>query len=1311
MSISFPGQIKRWTIPVLIAFTLLTGLAHQIIDFWARPVSLIAILSLLVIPPATWLIDQFYDEIIILSNTLRFRRKFILILFITILLTPVMLVREAKLPEVYQTLVISVLEGQVEIVELTAKDHPIEIDQAIAEAGWKYSDGSFVSQDSSLPLIVRFKTAADSPVKLILSTGRSSSSVSVSFNNQKISTINLDNVNGPHIKLLWADYRLGLPGWIIRWIIHITSITSFCLLIFLSLLLVILEPARFKVKVIATQVLTRLNKTGVDLRSWLPVRSRSFNLLLIFMLVSSGLIYLNRTGLIVPWKSTVISRSVPEQGHAFTADIDIPETTTIISHQDARLFEDETRLLEPSSAKHELIRDVGRGGNSVSGSFLYFSTSDNSDPRFNGRRYSLRYPLIVEDHTATTFYLLTMLILSLAALKFVLSLKQQNSQQTLFSLISTQYSTYLFRLFCLFHIIALLIFLNRSDLLTVWHTRSLSQITPEIGYAFTSPINKPSLSAHNLLLGQTQVEPRPRIFEDGSSLGIKENSFLDEIRTDGYGRYSFRDSHLYFSSSDRTDPINNGRQYTIQYPLVIEAAMALFFYIGSFLLLGKLLEIKYKVNVIIRIHIVSAGILICLITSRRLSNGNFDSPFAIGWKQQILSLLICLSCLFFLKRYYKSNNQIKTGNESTQMTPIILSRLFSLLPFAVYLLILVLPIPVYIVKDTEVPLMMLAGSLLYICFTRNFSRTELLAFTVIITVVALGIVRIWTLASPHGSAFGGLIPWNDALGYHKDGFSITAGLPADQSIRMNRIFHTGLIATLHGLTRINLQFTLAILGLLWAGVLYLTGREIAFSFGPLSGTIFIVLSLIYFFCWPAGTVLSENTGFLLGSFALTLLLRSIRTSSITLALFGILFQSLAINSRPGTYTIIPALIVWTIKTFQTNRPVRVILFSLMAGIIPFVINSIFNNYFSSSAIKFWYQGSMLRVLIWGLVTHRNPTMVDHLFPGIMLEDYDRVLRPIIIETFKNDPLYALSGLLSPYVKVYQPLTDLFFGFTGIIHNNAPITIAIYLLFLAGNLLIILRRRDNAYSLIGISFTGIFLSVPLIIFVGYRGFAATAPMIFALVSSGVNLLFRQSSLRQSDPERERKEGITAEPMLRWAFVILICFLAGPCLASIIKPNRAFSPVSVCEEKRMTVSWPLKGSAIRLVDHPSRNQLPDVSRELFLNNNPALGPDGLNSSQVGLKEAIEKLENNELLFVDPASLILITVPRELNIAMESPLEICSTDSIKDVFSRADSYRVRKDLLPVRTIIYWLAMVMTLICGHILWRWLSRRSKYLV
>lgn len=84
----------------------------------------------------------------------------------------------------------------------------------------------------------------------------------------------------------------------------------------------------------------------------------------------------------------------PEHGVAWVVDCpDLPE-----GDRDGRPHASPVQLLEdgeplgPPHALHDVIRTTGGGRFSHWGRSVYFSTSDNSSPLTNGRRYSLRWP-------------------------------------------------------------------------------------------------------------------------------------------------------------------------------------------------------------------------------------------------------------------------------------------------------------------------------------------------------------------------------------------------------------------------------------------------------------------------------------------------------------------------------------------------------------------------------------------------------------------------------------------------------------------------------------------------------------------------------------------------------------------------------------------------------------------------------------------------------------------------------------------------------------------------------------------------------
>jgi hypothetical protein len=79
----------------------------------------------------------------------------------------------------------------------------------------------------------------------------------------------------------------------------------------------------------------------------------------------------------------------PERGHCYVAEVPVRLLSDREHSSSLLLFEDR-RALGPAHASHDVIRASGGGQYSHWGTILYFSASDNSDPRSNGRCYTVR---------------------------------------------------------------------------------------------------------------------------------------------------------------------------------------------------------------------------------------------------------------------------------------------------------------------------------------------------------------------------------------------------------------------------------------------------------------------------------------------------------------------------------------------------------------------------------------------------------------------------------------------------------------------------------------------------------------------------------------------------------------------------------------------------------------------------------------------------------------------------------------------------------------------------------------------------------
>jgi len=97
--------------------------------------------------------------------------------------------------------------------------------------------------------------------------------------------------------------------------------------------------------------------------------------------------------------------------------VEVGDTGRAQSVSGLRLFED-GRVLSPAHSPHESIRESGRGRYSHWGRWLYFSTSDNTDPRSNGRTYIAADRLHLSSLVALPLFALAFVILAGASRGF-----------------------------------------------------------------------------------------------------------------------------------------------------------------------------------------------------------------------------------------------------------------------------------------------------------------------------------------------------------------------------------------------------------------------------------------------------------------------------------------------------------------------------------------------------------------------------------------------------------------------------------------------------------------------------------------------------------------------------------------------------------------------------------------------------------------------------------------------------------------------------------------------------------------------------
>lgn len=264
-----------------------------------------------------------------------------------------------------------------------------------------------------------------------------------------------------------------------------------------------------------------------------------------------------------------------------------------------RVYED-GRPLGPAHSSHEAIRQVGRGRFSHWGETLYFSSSDGTDPRSNGRAYTTAAAHVLPTVNANVdegraFALPLLAAPSDSASRPTLSQvvlfedgvplgPAHSTHEAIRTLGGGRFSHWNGRLYFSSsdgsdvrtngRVYSYLASpdcddgfpeaqLESCDALDLSEAVSDGGVAWRLSNAFSEPgdtANKPGRS-------------RLMVFEDGRPLGLGHRVH-DEIRTLGAGRFSHWYDSLIFSASDNTDPRTNGRRYSVKASHVVKVAAA-----------------------------------------------------------------------------------------------------------------------------------------------------------------------------------------------------------------------------------------------------------------------------------------------------------------------------------------------------------------------------------------------------------------------------------------------------------------------------------------------------------------------------------------------------------------------------------------------------------------------------------------------------------------------------------------------------------------------------------------------------------------
>ena len=308
-------------------------------------------------------------------------------------------------------------------------------------------------------------------------------------------------------------------------------------------------------------------------------------LILLVFIVGSLVSFLNRQRYLEIYRAKIsLTNITKDSGYSYYAVIGRTDLSSEYQVSKGELFEDGVLLNGIKNADLDYIRQVGAGSQLFWRDKIYFATSDNQDPRINGKKYEISYPVIVRFFIAFPLYLLTLLLF--VHLTVLLAIKPPAIVEL--TKLFTDYllpnkeivSRLVGTVLVLLVILAALLYLNQHNIL-VFQTRvsPITNIKPESGFSFYSDVRALDIK------WDRQTPSLVEVLENGQPLFGSSNPEHSQIKMCGRGAFVYGDGYIFFSSSDNTSPLSNNRHYEISYPQSFDSLIAWFVYAITLIML------------------------------------------------------------------------------------------------------------------------------------------------------------------------------------------------------------------------------------------------------------------------------------------------------------------------------------------------------------------------------------------------------------------------------------------------------------------------------------------------------------------------------------------------------------------------------------------------------------------------------------------------------------------------------------------------------------------------------------------------------
>jgi MFS family permease len=633
---------------------------------------------------------------------------------------------------------------------------------------------------------------------------------------------------------------------------------------------------------------------------------------------------------------------------------------------------------------------------------------------------------------------------------------------------------------------------------------SVNSIRPIKGYVYvgTLPAFDPLFIDDGSDSNEHPSRSHGMLYESGARLG-PSHSLHAQIKTIGLGRYSHWKGVLYFSTSDNSDPFQNGRSYRFQYRLYLRAWVPL-------ILMALTAFVTYQTRAwrTTGKH-PTLGRFICAL-SRSESAIVLVAKLAIGLVGTGVGLISIAMLLFTIGGIYQRHLDPVTEifNISRGFRDIVRVE-----PYSIYL-VLFAALLGWALTWREKLRMPINSPALFECERLTFKVVLFAGFPLLLGWM------LFILASeksgfvfpfdPNPFSIGGYIPFSDAGGHWM--------CPVQQAVTGHWVSwcdRRPLAASLRSVVSFAAGYDhdagqLVQVGLL-ASALYIAAIATSYLAGAWSGIAFLAFGVIAVRSFLTST-LTEPLGFALGAFAFAAFAVSLARKSIILNTVGVFLLTFALMVRMGAMFAIPAVLVWTLWRFRESWH----RLAVSTGMAILAVVLVFGS--SQAVMKLYGSGNepganfayvLAGLSLGGTWAVAADTYKEEL-KGLGTEKEEeaaKVLYSKAIENIIKRPSVFLHRLWDGEVRfakeVWQKTIGGYFEITGPSQGWGNSSLPIYVvlgLLLSGFFALSIYRVPSAdeYVFLGITILSIAASAPFIIFDdGWRALMSTSPFAAGL----------------------------------------------------------------------------------------------------------------------------------------------------------------------------------------------------------------------